>query len=308
MHLLAKRREKDRRTDIYKERIYRNAQDKNDRSRSRRDFIEYEERVDGVYKRDSHACDRKRCDDTDRDRKTLYGDPGRIKRISGDALRPDIQRREDHRPGENERHGGKGVLTEHLLPLEDAKKALEILRKYDTLQEVYFDGQGYAEADKLEEVQRYHHSPHMQEYVRKSRICVSELDEIIAQENRAMDKVQGLFADMKEREQAWQELKQFDSLELVGSLKYNIEINAAGVNKGKGLLELGEILGISREEIMAFGDGDNDIAMLREVGFGVAMENADEEVKAVADYVTGSNDEDGVAKAIARFVLGETVQ
>lgn len=46
----------------------------------------------------------------------------------------------------------KGVLTEHLLPLEDAKKALEILRKYDTLQEVYFDGQGYAEADKLEEV------------------------------------------------------------------------------------------------------------------------------------------------------------
>ena len=75
MHLFAKRREKDRRTDIYKERIYRNAQDKNDRSRSRRDFIEYEERVDGVYKRDSHACDRKRCDDTDRDRKTLYGDP-----------------------------------------------------------------------------------------------------------------------------------------------------------------------------------------------------------------------------------------
>ena len=59
----------------------------------------------------------------------------------------------------------KGVLTEHLLPLEDAKKALEILRKYDTLQEVYFDGQGYAEADKLEEVQRYHHSPHMQESV-----------------------------------------------------------------------------------------------------------------------------------------------
>ena len=123
-----------------------------------------------------------------------------------------------------------------------------------------------------------------------------------------MDKVQGVFADMKEREQAWQELKRFDSLELVGSLKYNIEINAAGVNKGKGLLELGGILGISREEIMAFGDGDNDIAMLREVGFGVAMENADEEVKAVADYVTGSNDEDGVAKAIARFVLGETVQ
>ena len=200
-----------------------------------------------------------------------------------------------------------GVLTEHLLPLEDAKKALEILRKYDTLQEVYFDGQGYAEEEKMREIHRYHHSPHMQEYVRKSRICVSELDEIIEQENRAMDKVQGLFADMGEREQAWQELKQFKNLELVGSLKYNIEINAAGVNKGKGLLELGKLLGISREEIMACGDGDNDIEMLREVGFGVAMANADDEVKEVADYVTDSNDEDGVAKAIARFVFGEAV-
>ena len=48
--------------------------------------------------------------------------------------------------------------------------------------------------------------------------------------------------------------------------------------------------------------------MLREVGFGVAMQNADEEVKAVADYVTGSNDETVSQKAIARFVLGETVQ
>ena len=89
----------------------------------------------------------------------------------------------------------------------------------------------------------------------------------------------------------------------VGSLKYNIEVNAAGVNKGSGLVELGKRLGIEREEIMAFGDGDNDEPMLREAGFGVAMANAEEKVKATADYITGSNEEDGVAKAIERFVL-----
>ena len=54
---------------------------------------------------------------------------------------------------------------------------------------------------------------------------------------------------------------------------------------------------------MAFGDGDNDEPMLREAGFGVAMANAEEKVKAAADYITGSNEEDGVAKAIERFVL-----
>lgn len=54
---------------------------------------------------------------------------------------------------------------------------------------------------------------------------------------------------------------------------------------------------------MAFGDGDNDEPMLRVLGFGVAMANAEEKVKAAADYITESNEEDGVAKAIERFVL-----
>ncbi len=195
------------------------------------------------------------------------------------------------------------VLIEELLRWEDALRALQVMRKYDTLQEIYYDGQGYADRTKLEEIHRYHHNPHMWEYVQKSRIAVSDIMEVIGREKRDMDKVQGLFADMREREQAWQELAKDKRIELVGSLKYNIEINAAGVNKGKGLIKLGELLGICREEIMACGDGDNDVEMLREAGFGVAMENAEEEVKRAADYITETNDEDGVAKAIERFVL-----
>ena len=118
-----------------------------------------------------------------------------------------------------------------------------------------------------------------------------------------MDKVQALFADMEERERAWKELDRLGELALSGSLGYNIEINAAGVNKGTGLIRLGELLGIRREEIMACGDGDNDAAMLREAGFGVAMSNAEEQVKEAADYITGSNEEDGAARAIEKFVL-----
>ena len=195
------------------------------------------------------------------------------------------------------------VLIEELLHWEDARRALRVMRKYDTLQEIYYDGRGYADRTKLEEIHRYHHNPHMWEYVQKSRIAVSDIMEVIDREKRDMDKIQGLFADMREREQAWQELAKDKRIELVGSLKYNIEINAAGVNKGKGLIKLGELLGICREEIMACGDGDNDVEMLREAGFGVAMENAEEEVKRAADYITETNDEDGVAKAIERFVL-----
>lgn len=195
------------------------------------------------------------------------------------------------------------VLIEHLLPLESAKKALEILQKYDTLQEVYFNGQGYAESEKLDQISRYHHNPHMWEYVRATRKPVSSLSELIERENQDMDKVQALFADMEELAQAWKELEPYEELVLVSSLGYNIEINAVGVDKGRGLMELGELLGIRPEEIMACGDGDNDIGMLEKAGIGVAMGNAEENVKAAADYVAATNDEEGAAKAIAKFTL-----
>lgn len=196
------------------------------------------------------------------------------------------------------------VLLEHLLPLESAKKALEIMEKYDTLQEIYFDGVGYADEDKLAQIGRYHHNPYMWEYVLKSRKSVPDIYKVIAEKNQDMDKLQGVFADMEERAEAWKELGRLEDIVLVGSLGYNIEINAVGVNKGRGLIELGELLGIRREEIMACGDGDNDIPMLKEAGLGVAMANADERAKAAADYITDSNDDEGVAKAIERFVLG----
>ena len=195
------------------------------------------------------------------------------------------------------------VLEEHLLSPELAKKALEICGKYDTLQEVYFDGQGYAEKGKMEHIERYHHNPNMWEYMRRTRIPVDDILALMDAENRPLDKVQALFADMDERMQAWHEMEQAGGLALVGSLHYNIEINAAGVNKGTGLLNLGKLLGIGREEIMACGDGDNDIAMLKEAGFGVAPANADDLVKEAADYITESNNEEGPAKAIEKFAL-----
>lgn len=200
------------------------------------------------------------------------------------------------------------ILIEHLLSKESAKKALEITGKYDTLQEIYFDGQGYAKDEKLAHVERYHKDCNMWEYVRASRIAVPDIWELFNSREENLDKVQALFADMEERKAAWEELSECRDLNLVSSLKYNIEINAAGVNKGKGLIALGKILGIEREEIMAIGDGDNDIEMITEAGVGVAMGNAEEAVKCNADYVTGTNDEDGAARAIVKYVLegGET--
>jgi Cof subfamily protein (haloacid dehalogenase superfamily) len=82
-----------------------------------------------------------------------------------------------------------------------------------------------------------------------------------------------------------------------------LEMSAAEVNKGAALAFLAERHGIKREEIMAIGDSLNDLEMIRYAGIGVAMANARPEVKMEADYITGTNEEDGVARAIEKFVL-----
>ena len=84
---------------------------------------------------------------------------------------------------------------------------------------------------------------------------------------------------------------------------WGVEIHAANVNKRLGLETIVTQIGISREEVVAIGDHINDLEMLAWAGIGVAMGNALPEVKAVADWVTTRYDEDGVARAIERFVL-----
>lgn len=86
---------------------------------------------------------------------------------------------------------------------------------------------------------------------------------------------------------------------------YHLEILPAGVDKGSGLLRTLDYLGIPREEAISCGDYDNDIPMNEAAGLGVAMENGCRKIKETADYITSSNEEDGVAAVIEKFVLGE---
>ena len=78
----------------------------------------------------------------------------------------------------------------------------------------------------------------------------------------------------------------------------NLEFTKAGVTKGKALKHLAELLSVSIEQTMAIGDTENDISILNTANIGVAMGNATPEVKALSDYVTTSNEEDGVANAL----------
>lgn len=83
-----------------------------------------------------------------------------------------------------------------------------------------------------------------------------------------------------------------------------LEMNQPGINKGTAIAFLADKLHLQREEIMAVGDSQNDLDMITYAGLGVAMGNASDRVKAAAQAVTASNEEDGVAAAIEKYVLG----
>lgn len=103
----------------------------------------------------------------------------------------------------------------------------------------------------------------------------------------------------------WQLDKQMDGLVSFTTtpLSKHLEILPAGASKGKTVQALIRELGIPAEKVMAMGDGENDVEMLQFAGWGVAVGNADPKLKQVANAVVGTNDQDGVAEAIERFVL-----
>lgn len=111
--------------------------------------------------------------------------------------------------------------------------------------------------------------------------------------------------DQEVREKILTELRKNKQLEISNSSPSNIEVNALGINKANALKKVCDRLGISMDQMLAVGDSLNDLAMIKAAGCGVAMGNAQELVKESADWVTDTNEADGVAKAIRHWVLNE---
>ena len=105
-------------------------------------------------------------------------------------------------------------------------------------------------------------------------------------------------------EQHW-EKRLAGTLDAFRSEPYFLEVVPCGVNKANTLGALLEHLGVTREEVIAVGDGVCDVTMLKLAGMGVAMGHSQDSVKVCADYVTASNEEDGVALAVEKLILAE---
>lgn len=96
-------------------------------------------------------------------------------------------------------------------------------------------------------------------------------------------------------------------LSVMRSKPYFLEFTENGVTKGSSIEQLIKKIGITKEEVIAVGDSYNDLSMIKFAGLGVAMGNAPDDIKQVADHITDTNMNDGVAKVVEEFLLGVAV-
>lgn len=130
-----------------------------------------------------------------------------------------------------------------------------------------------------------------------SRVIEDDIAGLIRRENLGVCKIfaRGEIAELADA------LCQFNCLpgiHITRSAEDNFEVMPAGVNKGRALRMLADLMGISMEQVIAIGDSDNDTDMLKACGMPVVMSNGDDAVKKLARYLTSGNDEGGVAQAI----------
>lgn len=197
---------------------------------------------------------------------------------------------------------GETIVRNEIDP-ETAIRVCEYMDTLPVLYDCYQDNWGWMTRDMYERLPEYVTNEGIYKLMRSSRTPVDDLKEMLRQRGRSVQKLQMQFLDMELKARVHKELLElFPGLLPTSSLPQNIEINSAAANKGRALAGLCEYLGIDTKDAAAFGDGTNDLTMIRDAGTGVAMANGAPEVKAAADMVTDTNENCGVAKAIWKLI------
>lgn len=202
------------------------------------------------------------------------------------------------------------ALVRDEIPLATALGIMETLDKYDVIYDCYRQNWGWMTAALQEKAADYATNEHYLKMVREFRRPVPDLKAHLREtaDEGDVQKVM-LFATNREKSTAIDCLRKlsdeiaarFPEIKVTSSTWNNIELNIRTAHKGNALKRFAEHLGFTLGNCMAFGDGMNDFTMVEAAGVGVAMANAEPEVKRVAKVVTVSNDEDGVAAVLDNY-------
>ena len=190
----------------------------------------------------------------------------------------------------------------NLLDRETSLSILDTLSCQDIMVEVFIQGKAYTEQRFLENLLHYGTSENYIPYVLSTRNSVNDIRSLIEQSPKNIENINLKTADRALRERLWKQLELIPTVSITSSSSMNIEVSAVNTGKAQAIAYLCEMLGITMNKVMAIGDSLNDVMLLQQAGCSVAMENGVDEVKQAADFITLSNEADGVAYAIEHFL------
>ncbi len=201
------------------------------------------------------------------------------------------------------------AIVREELPCEKALEIMRFLDGFDVIYDCYQDNWGRMTKAMQDKAEEYTQDKHYTKMVREFRKPYPDLKEYLAGRaallrgrNCDVQKIMLFARDPAVRDKIAAEIPtRFEDTVISSSTFNNLEINAVSAHKGRALERFAQYFGWTLGNCMSFGDGLNDLSMVRMAGIGVAMANAAPEVLEAANYVTLSNDEDGVAAALRHY-------
>lgn len=187
------------------------------------------------------------------------------------------------------------------IPADIVSKIVDILERYPVYYEVYSSGSSHAQESKSGFFKNKDLPQEFLEFYMQSIQNHNSISDFA--KNSEIEKINLFYFDGEYYDEIKEQLYALGGLDLTSPVSGDIEMTSAGVNKGEALNGMCKELGFTQEEVMAFGDADNDIEMLQFAGLGIAMANASAECKEAAKYETLSNGEDGIAHAIDKYIF-----
>jgi len=192
------------------------------------------------------------------------------------------------------------IIYSNTMSWEMAHDILKYLDDKPIFIEMYANGRSHIQKDK-EEFFPYHVFP--KEFIEGlfggMTICNNLSETLMGQ---PVEKFTTFIMDPDVYAATWEYLNSLGTLLVTTSIDLSIEMTKKETHKGDALSGMCKVLGIDASECMAFGDANNDLSMLSFAGYSFAMENATDECKAIAKYITKSNAESGVAHGIKQFI------
>ncbi len=199
----------------------------------------------------------------------------------------------------------KNSIYNDELSLDSAISIVKTAIEFDVCVAVFVGPNAYTTKKIYKNPRAYGVKPHMLEYFKGTRIPVDDIIEFLQEKQQSVGKIFILLNENVYKSQMIDEFKKHKGIFVTSSGVNNIEIVKQSVDKSTALSFLSEKLNIDRKHIMAAGDSPNDIGMLKFAGLRVVMGNGFEEVKEIADIIADTNDNDGLAKVLEKYLLNK---